>query len=181
MGQGTVLCQAPSYSRHTVNIHATLSDVTAPLCRRVEESLSFIDVTSLEGCQRKTCRYVEKRWGGGISLYFSLCVCGVCVCKSLWCVCCHICRHACMNMCLEPRGSYWEPPSITPYLLQHGFSLNPELTNSATLIASMPTIPVSAFQWLEFMGPCCHTHPNCRWLIRGRNMVYQEETQHMIL
>lgn len=79
MGQGTVLCQVPSYSRHTVNIHATLSDVTAPLCRRVEESLSFIDVTSLEGCQSKTCSYVEKRRGGGISLYFSLCVCGVCV------------------------------------------------------------------------------------------------------
>lgn len=161
------------YSRHSVWCHC-------PSLQKGRRESEFYRCDFLRGLPKEDLQICGEETGRR-HLFVLLFVCMWCLCVSLWCVCYHICRHACVNMCLEPRGSYWEPPSITPYLLQHGFSLKPELTNSATLIASMPTIPVSAFQWLEFMGPCCHTHPNCRWLIRDGSMVYQEETQHVIL
>lgn len=147
--------------------------------RRVSE---FYRCDFLRGLPKEDLQICGEETGGKeaslcISLYVYVVfvyvwVCGVCAVT-------HVGTH--VWMCLEHRGSYWEPSSVTPYLLWHGFSLNPKLTNSATLIASMPTFPVSAFQWLRFMGSCCHTHPNCKWLIRDGSMVYQEETQHMIL
>lgn len=156
------------------------SDVTAPPLQKGRRGSEFYQCDSLRGLPKEDLQVCgEETRRRHLFVFLFMCVWCLCVHESVVCAVTYVGTR--VWMCLEPRGSYWEPPSITPYLLRRGFSLNPELTNSATLIASMPTIPVSAFRWLGFVGSYCHTYPNCKWLIRDGSMVYQEETQHMIL